>query len=394
MNFDFNEAKEHLVNSYGRLDPVITRGEGVYLYDQDDNKYLDFTSGIGVSSLGYCNKKWTEATTAQLNKLVHASNIFLNEPSVELAKKLTDAAGMKKVFFGNSGAEANEGAIKVARKYSHDKYGDGRATILTLYQSFHGRTITTLKATGQDKFHKNFYPFTEGFNYVKAGDIENFKSKLTDDVCAIMLEAIQGEGGVIPLDKDFVQEVVKICNEKDVLVIFDEVQCGIGRTGKLFGYQNFDVKPDIVTVAKGLGAGLPIGGFICSEKTADVFKPGDHGSTFGANPVVCAGANVVLDEICNEKTYAEIVEKGAYVKELVKNANNPKVVDVRGMGLMLGIKTTCAPSLVQKEALKKGLLVLTAGKDVVRLLPPLVISKEELKAGVDIILDVLSNINE
>lgn len=394
MNFDFNEAKEHLVNSYGRLDPVITRGEGVYLYDQDDNKYLDFTSGIGVSSLGYCNKKWTEAVNAQLNKLVHASNIFLNEPSVELAKKLTDAAGMKKVFFGNSGAEANEGAIKVARKYSHDKYGNGRSTILTLYQSFHGRTITTLKATGQDKFHKNFYPFTEGFNYVKAGDIENFKSKLTDDVCAIMLEAIQGEGGVIPLDKDFVQEVVKICNEKDVLVIFDEVQCGIGRTGKLFGYQNFDVKPDIVTVAKGLGAGLPIGGFICSEKTADVFKPGDHGSTFGANPVVCAGANVVLDEICNEKTYAEIVEKGAYVKELVESANNPKVVDVRGMGLMLGIKTTCAPSLVQKEALKKGLLVLTAGKDVVRLLPPLVITKEELKAGVDILLDVLSNINE
>ena len=392
MNFDFNEAKEHLVNSYGRLEPVMTRGEGVYLYDQDDKKYLDFTSGIGVSCLGYGNKKWIATTTAQLNKLVHSSNIFYNEPCVELAKKLTEAAGMKKVFFSNSGAEANEGAIKLARKYSFDKYGEGRNTILTLIQSFHGRTITTLKATGQEKFHQYFYPFTEGFNYVKANDIEDFKSKLTSDVCAIMLEAIQGEGGVIPLNKDFVQEVVKICNEKDVLVIFDEVQCGIARTGKLFGFENFDVKPDIVTVAKGLGAGLPIGGFLCNEKAQDVFHPGDHGSTFGANPVVCSGALVVLDELCNESSYKEIAQKGAYVRELVEKANNPKVVDVRGMGLMLGIKVTCTPSLVQKECIKKGLLVLTAGKDVVRLLPPLVISKDELKQGIDILLDVLSNI--
>ena len=204
MTYDFNEAKEHLVNSYGRLDPVIVKGSGVYLFDQDNNKYLDFTSGIGVSSLGYGNKKWVEATSSQLGTLAHASNIFLTEPSVKLAKELTEKAGMKKVFFGNSGAEANEGAIKLARKYSFDKYGEGRSTILTLIQSFHGRTITTLKATGQDKFHKFFYPFTEGFDYVKANDINDFKEKLTSDVCAIMLEAIQGEGGVIPLNKDFV----------------------------------------------------------------------------------------------------------------------------------------------------------------------------------------------
>ena len=394
MTYDFNEAKEHLVNSYGRLDPVIVKGSGVYLYDQDNNKYLDFTSGIGVSSLGYGHKKWIEATSAQLGTLAHASNIFLTEPSVKLAKELTDKAGMKKIFFGNSGAEANEGAIKLARKYSFDKYGEGRSKILTLIQSFHGRTITTLKATGQDKFHKFFYPFTEGFDYVKANDINDFKEKLTSDVCAIMLEAIQGEGGVIPLDKDFVQQVVKICNEKDILVIFDEVQCGIGRTGKLFGYENFGVKPDIVTVAKGLGAGLPIGGFLCNEKVQDVLNPGDHGSTFGANPVVCSGSLVVLDELCNEDSYKSISEKGAYVKELVEKANNPQVVDVRGMGLMLGIKVKCTPALVQKECMKKGLLVLTAGKDVVRLLPPLVISKDELKQGVEIILDVLSNITE
>ena len=392
MSYDFNEAKEHIVNSYGRLEPVITHGEGVYLYDADENKYLDFTSGIGVSSLGYGHEKWVKATTKQLKTIAHTSNIFYTEPSVKLAKELTEKANMSKVFFANSGAEANEGSIKLARKYSYDKYGEGRSTVLTLMQSFHGRTITTLKATGQEKFHKYFFPFTEGFDYVKANDIEDFKEKLTDKVCAIMLEAIQGEGGVIPLDKDFVKEVVKICNEKDVLVIFDEVQCGIARTGKMFGYNNFGVEADIVSIAKGLGAGLPIGGILCSSKLADVFKPGDHGSTFGANPVACAGALVVLDELCTEKTFEKISNKGAYVKELIEKANNPQVVDIRGIGLMIGIKVKCDPALVQKEAIKKGLLVLTAGKDVVRLLPPLVISKKELKAGIDIILEILSNI--
>lgn len=394
MSYDFNEAKEHIVNSYGRLDPVITHGEGVYLYDSDENKYLDFTSGIGVSSLGYCHEKWIKATSAQLNTLVHCSNMFYTEPSVKLAKELTKKANMSKVFLGNSGAEANEGAIKLARKYSYDKYGTGRSTVLTLFQSFHGRTITTLKATGQEKFHKYFFPFTEGFDYVKANDLEDFKAKLTDEVCAIMLEAIQGEGGVIPLNKEFVQEVVKICNEKDVLVIFDEVQCGIARTGKMFGYNNFGVEADIVTVAKGLGAGLPIGGFLCGSKVADVFKPGDHGSTFGANPVVCAGASVVLDELCNEKSFERITERGAYVKELLEESKDPQIVNVRGIGLMIGIKVKCDPALVQKEAIKKGLLVLTAGKDVVRLLPPLVISKKELKMGIDIILEILSDIKE
>ena len=218
MSYDFNEASSHIMNTYGRLDPLITHGEGVYLYDKDNNKYLDFTSGIGVSSLGYGNEKWIEATSNQLKTLAHASNIFHTEPAAKVAKKLTEIAKMSKVFFGNSGAEANEGAIKLARKYSYEKYGEGRNTILTLIQSFHGRTITTLKATGQEKFHKYFYPFTEGFNYVVANDLDDFKSKLTNDVCAIMLEAIQGEGGVIPLNKDFVQAVVKICNEKTFLL--------------------------------------------------------------------------------------------------------------------------------------------------------------------------------
>ncbi|AQS07376.1 aspartate aminotransferase family protein [Clostridium beijerinckii] len=392
MSYDFNKAKEHVVNSYGRLDLILTHGEGVYLYDQNENKYLDFTSGIGVSSLGYGHEKWVKATSNQLKTLAHTSNIFHTEPSLKLAKELTEKANMSKVFFANSGAEANEGSIKLARKYSYDKYGAGRSKILTLIQSFHGRTITTLKATGQEKFHKYFYPFTEGFDYVKANDIEDFKAKLTDDVCAIMLEAIQGEGGVIPLDTKFVQEVVKACNEKDVLVIFDEVQCGIGRTGKMFGYNNFNVEADIVSVAKGLGAGLPIGGILCSSKVADVFKPGDHGSTFGANPVVCSGALVVLEEICNEQYFEKIYKRGLFVRELIDEAKNPQIVDVRGMGLMIGIKVKCDPALVQKEAIKKGLLVLTAGKDVVRLLPPLTITEKELKVGIDIILEILSSL--
>ncbi|MBW6411306.1 aspartate aminotransferase family protein [Clostridium weizhouense] len=394
MSYDFNEAKECLVNSYNFLEPVISYGNGVYLYDTNNNKYLDFTSGIGVNSLGYNHKTWIESTTNQMKTLQHSSNIFLNNTTVKLAKKLTKISEMSKVFLANSGAEANEGAIKLARKYSYDKYGKGRSTILSLVQSFHGRTITTLKATGQDKFHQYFFPFTEGFNYINANDLDDFKAKLTSDVCAIMLEAIQGEGGVLPLNKEFVQSLVEICNEKDILVIFDEVQCGIGRTGKMFGYNNFDINADIVTVAKGLGAGLPIGGVLCSKKVENVFNPGDHGSTFGGNPVACAGALVVLDTLCTEKSFDEISKKGAYVKDLLTKSNNHQILEVRGMGLMIGIKTKCSPSLVQKEALKNGLLVLTAGKDTVRLLPPLIISNDELKYGIDILLNVLNSINQ
>ncbi|SFD15194.1 aspartate aminotransferase family protein [Clostridium uliginosum] len=392
MLYDFNEAKEHLVNSYGVLEPIISYGDGVYLYDTSENKYLDFTSGIGVNSLGYNNEAWVEATTKQIKTLQHASNLFYNPTTVELAKKLTESAKMSKVFLANSGAEANEGAIKLARKYSYDKYGEGRHKILSLVQSFHGRTITTLKATGQNKFHNYFFPFPDGFDYVKANDLEDFKEKATSDVCAIMLEAIQGEGGVIPLDKTFVQDVVNVCKKKDILIIFDEVQCGIGRTGKMFGYNNFDVEADIVSVAKGLGAGLPIGGVLCAEKVSNVFGPGDHGSTFGGNPVAASGALVVLDKICNENSFNEISEKGAYIRELLIQSKNPQIVDIRGMGLMIGIKTKCTPSIVQKECIKNGLLILTAGKDVVRLLPPLVITKDELKHGIDILLNILDNI--
>lgn len=378
-----------LMNTYGAT-TVITKGNGCYLYDDNNKEYIDFTSGIGVNCLGYNDPDWTEAVTKQLTTLQHCSNLFLNPATVTLSNKLTQLAGMSKVFFANSGAEANEGAIKLARKYSSDKYGNNRGKVLTLKQSFHGRTMLTLKATGQpEKFHKYFFPFPEGFDYVEANNIEAFKSALTDDVCAIMMEAIQGEGGVHPLNKEFVQEVVKICNEKDILVIFDEVQCGIGRTGKLFGFNNFDIKPDIVSCAKGLGAGLPMGAVLCNEKLKDVFNPGDHGSTFGGNPVSCAGALVVLDKLCNENSYNEINKKGQLIKDLLNKANLSNVVEIRGMGLMLGIEIKENSADIRKKAEENGILVLTAGPKVIRLLPPLVISEDDIKKGINVLIDLL-----
>ena len=378
-----------LMNTYGAT-TVITKGNGCYLYDDNNKEYIDFTSGIGVNCLGYNDPDWTEAVTKQVTTLQHCSNLFLNPATVTLSNKLTQLAGMSKVFFANSGAEANEGAIKLARKYSSDKYGNNRGKVLTLKQSFHGRTMLTLKATGQpEKFHKYFFPFPEGFDYVEANNIDAFKSALTDDVCAIMMEAIQGEGGVHPLNKEFVQEVVKICNEKDILVIFDEVQCGIGRTGKLFGFNNFDIKPDIVSCAKGLGAGHPMGAVLCNEKLKDVFNPGDHGSTFGGNPVSCAGALVVLDKLCNENSYNEINKKGQLIKDLINKANLSNVVEIRGMGLMLGIEIKENSADIRKKAEENGILVLTAGPKVIRLLPPLVISEDDIKKGINVLIDLL-----
>lgn len=382
--------KNSLMNTYAPLSPIIEKGDGVKLFDTNGKEYIDFTSGIGVNCLGYNHPAWTKAINEQVTKLQHCSNIFLNPVTVKLSNKLTSISGMKNVFFANSGAEANEGAIKIARKYSFDKYGEGRSTVLTLKQSFHGRTITTLTATGQDKFHKYFMPFPAGFDYTPANNIEELKKHLTDDVCAVMMEAIQGEGGVHPLDKSFVQEVCSICKDKDILVIFDEVQAGMVRTGKLFGFNHFDVQPDIVSLAKGLGAGLPIGAVLCNEKTSTTLNPGDHGSTFGGNPVVCAGALVVLDELCNEDSYKSVTEKGNFIKSKFNSANLDNVVEVRGLGLMLGIEIKGSSADIQKAAIEKGLLVLTAGPNVIRLLPPLVIDNENLEKGIDILIDLLS----
>ena len=386
----FEKANECLMHTYVPLPIIITHGEGSCLFDENNKKYIDFTSGIGVSSVGYNNKKLNEAILNQLNSFAHLSNIFLSTPTVELANKLTTISKMSKVFFSNSGAEANEGALKLAKKYSYMKYGGKRNKILSLKNSFHGRTLATLTSTGQDKFHKYFDPFPDGYDYVTPNSIEDFKEKLTDDVCAIIMEAIQGEGGVNLLNSNFVQEVCNVCKEKDVLIIFDEVQCGLGRTGHIFCFQEFGVEADIITLAKGLGGGLPIGAILCNEKLSNTFTPGDHGSTFGGNPVVCAGALAVLDQICNDELLSSVQAKGKFIRQTLTKSKLPLVKNIRGLGLMIGIEVSCPPDEIQKKALEKGLLILTAGKNVVRLLPPLTISEIEIKKGLAILLKCLS----
>ena len=386
----FEKAHECLMHTYAPLPIIITHGEGSCLFDENNKKYIDFTSGIGVSSVGYNNKKLNEAILNQLNSFAHLSNIFLSTPTVKLANKLTTISKMSKVFFSNSGAEANEGALKLAKKYSYMKYGGKRNKILSLKDSFHGRTLATLTATGQDKFHKYFDPFPDGYDYVTPNSIEDFKEKLTDDVCAIIMEAIQGEGGVNLLNNNFVQEVCNVCKEKDVLIIFDEVQCGLGRTGHIFCFQEFGVEADIITLAKGLGGGLPIGAILCNEKLSNTFTPGDHGSTFGGNPVVCAGALAVLDQICNDELLSSVQAKGKFIRQTLTKSKLPLVKNIRGLGLMIGIEVSCPPDEIQKKALEKGLLILTAGKNVVRLLPPLTISEIEIKKGLAILLKCLS----
>lgn len=386
----FEKANECLMHTYVPLPIIITHGEGSCLFDENNKKYIDFTSGIGVSSVGYNNKKLNEAILNQLNSFAHLSNIFLSTPTVELANKLTTISKMSKVFFSNSGAEANEGALKLAKKYSYMKYGGKRNKILSLKDSFHGRTLATLTATGQDKFHKYFDPLPDGYDYVTPNSIEDFKEKLTDDVCAIIMEAIQGEGGVNLLNNNFVQEVCNVCKEKDVLIIFDEVQCGLGRTGHIFCFQEFGVEADIITLAKGLGGGLPIGAILCNEKLSNTFTPGDHGSTFGGNPVVCAGALAVLDQICNDELLSSVQAKGKFIRQTLTKSKLPLVKNIRGLGLMIGIEVSCPPYEIQKKALEKGLLILTAGKNVVRLLPPLTISEIEIKKGLAILLKCLS----
>lgn len=386
----FEKANECLMHTYVPLPIIITHGEGSCLFDENNKKYIDFTSGIGVSSVGYNNKKLNEAILNQLNSFAHLSNIFLSTPTIKLANKLTTISKMSKVFFSNSGAEANEGALKLAKKYSYMKYGGKRNKILSLKDSFHGRTLATITATGQDKFHKYFDPFPDGYDYVTPNSIEDFKEKLTDDVCAIIMEAIQGEGGVNLLNSNFVQEVCNVCKEKDVLIIFDEVQCGLGRTGHIFCFQEFGVEADIITLAKGLGGGLPIGAILCNEKLSNTFTPGDHGSTFGGNPVVCAGALAVLDQICNDELLSSVQAKGKFIRQTLTKSKLPLVKNIRGLGLMIGIEVSCPPDEIQKKALEKGLLILTAGKNVVRLLPPLTISEIEIKKGLAILLKCLS----
>lgn len=382
------DDKQYIMNTYGRYDACIVKGEGATCTDVNGKEYIDFTSGIGVNSLGFADKDWVKAVTEQASTLAHISNLYYTLPDVELAKTLCEKTGYSRVFFANSGAEANEGAIKVARKYSFDKYGEGRNKIVTLVNSFHGRTVTTLSATGQDVFHNYFYPFTEGFCYAVANDFDDLLSKVDNTVCAVMLEYIQGEGGVNSLDKEYIKKVFEYCNKNDILVIADEVQTGISRTGKLLCGENFGVLADITTLAKGLGGGLPIGAVLVNDKLKGVLTPSTHGTTFGANPIVCAGANAVLKKVSEESFLEEVLVKSEKIKTSLSKCNEVK--SISGIGLMIGIELNTKNSAdVLKACLEKGLMVLTA-KTKVRLLPPLTITDEELTKGLNILLEVLS----
>ncbi|MDD6620015.1 MAG: aspartate aminotransferase family protein [Eubacteriales bacterium] len=376
---------EYIAHAYGRFDVTLNEGKGSTLYDENGKKYIDFGSGIGVTAFGICDDEWKKAVIGQLDKVQHVSNLYYTEPCAKLAKLLCDKTGMKKVFFSNSGAEANEGAIKFARKYSFDKYGECRSTIITLVNSFHGRTITTLAATGQDSFHKIFGPFTEGFKYCPANDIDTLKEMVTDDVCAIMFECVQGEGGVNNLDYDFVKAIEGISKEKDILMVVDEVQTGNGRTGRYFAYENFDITPDIVSTAKGMAGGLPMGAVLFGEKVNDVVTPGTHGSTFGGNPICAAGACSIVSRI-DDAFLLSVREKSKYIINFLNNVKGVK--SISGMGLMLGIEIEKDAKEVANECLEKGLLVLTA-KSKIRLLPALNISKAELDEGLNILKEVI-----
>lgn len=384
-----NKEKQYLMDTYTRYPVVIVRGRGATVYDCEGKEYIDFSSGVGVNSLGYGNYKWARAVSEQAKKLAHISNLFYNPVMVELAEILVNITGMSKVFFANSGAEANEGAIKLARKYSFDKYGKGRSNIITLENSFHGRTITTLAATGQEQFHNFFFPFTEGFKFAKANDIGSVINAADKSVCAIMIEMIQGEGGVLPLDKDFVLDASKLAKEKDILLIVDEVQTGVGRTGTFLACQQYGIKPDIVTLAKGLGGGLPIGAVLCSEPLSSVLGKGTHASTFGANPVCCAGAIEVLKQIGKKDFLDEVTKKGEYIRN--KLSELPQVTEIRGKGLLLGVDLKGFNSKeITKKMVENGLLIITA-KSAVRIMPPLVISYEEIDKGLEIFKNTINS---
>lgn len=389
-NFDriYSTDQEYVCHSYGRFPVAVERGENATCVDFDGKKYIDFTSGIGVNSLGFCDKGWVSAITAQAARLQHISNLYYTEPCALLAKTLCERTGMKKVFFANGGAEANEGAIKAARKYSFMKYGSGRNKILTLINSFHGRTITTLSATGQDVFHNYFFPFTEGFDHIPAGDIRALKSSC-DGVCAVMVELIQGEGGVMTVDKDYIKEAARFCHDNDILFIVDEVQTGMGRTGSLFCFEQYGISPDIVTVAKGIGGGLPLAAVLFGKRTQDVFQPGDHATTFGGNPIACAGALEIMRRL-DKDFLQEVSEKGNYICDRVKNM--PHVTGTSGMGLMIGISLEDGykSADVVRAGLKTGVLLLTA-KTKVRLLPPLSITYSEIDDGLKAFKEALDS---
>ena len=382
-----DQDQQYIMRTYGRVDVALVKGQNARAWDSEGKEYIDFTSGIGVNCLGYGDPQWAAAVAAQAGEIQHLCNYYYSPQNTALAQELCQAAGMAQAFFCNSGAEANECAIKIARKYGEKR---GAHRILTLVNSFHGRTLTTLAATGQEGFHKDFLPLTEGFLYAPAGDLREVDRQMDGTVCAVLIEGVQGEGGVVPMDPEFVQGLRKLCDERDVLLMMDEVQTGVGRTGYFYSYQGYGIVPDVATSAKGLAGGLPIGACLVGEKLRNILKPGQQGSTFGGNPVVCAGAREVVRRVREPEFLAAVQEKGRYLTEKLEAL--PQVEFVRGRGMMLGVKLKSGDAHeVLLECAKAGLLVLTA-KELIRFLPPLTITQEELDQGLDIFAHVLKTI--
>ena len=385
MNNIKEKDQKYVANTYARFPLALVRGEGSLVYDDGGKEYIDLGTGIAVNTFGFSDKEWIAAVTEQLGTIQHTSNLYYSEPCARLAEMLCERTGMKKVFFSNSGAEANECAIKAARKYGCDKKGEDYYTIITLKNSFHGRTLTTLAATGQDTFHKDFTPLTEGFVYAEANNIEAIKSLAAENkVCAVMFEIVQGEGGVNPLDPEYVKALAEFAAENDILLIADEVQIGNGRSGALYGYMNYGITPDIVSTAKGLAGGLPIGATLLGDKVRDVYVPGLHGSTFGGNPVSCAAAINVISRV-DDELLSSVREKSTYIFETLNGA--PGVESVSGLGLMIGVKTTRPAGDVINECMERGVLVIKA-KDKVRMLPALNIPMDQLKIAINTFKEV------
>lgn len=380
MNLD-----KYFIHTYNRFPVVMDHADGVYIYDENGKKYLDAAAGIGVCSLGYGHEGWKTAITDQLDKITHTSNLFYNMPSVEAAEKLANATGLKKVFFTNSGAEAVEGALKMARRY-----GDTRREVIAMEQSFHGRTMGALALTGNEAYQTPFKPMIGGVKFAKFNDLESVREKVSSETCAIIVEPIQGEGGVTPATEEFMKGIRELCDEKDILMICDEIQCGMGRTGKMFAYEHYDVKPDIVTCAKALGCGVPVGAFVAGEKCMDSLVPGDHGTTYGGNPLVTAAVSTVLDIYKEENIVENAKEVGDYLTKCLDEivATSDKVDARKGMGMMQGLVLNVPVGDVVSEAIEQGVLVISAGGNVLRMLPPLVFTKE----NVDELVKVLKNI--
>lgn len=387
-----NMAEENLIHTYNRYQIVLEKGEGVYLYDLEGKKYLDFTSGIAVFALGYGNEAYNNALKEQIDKLIHTSNYFYSVSMAEAAAKLKKASGMERVFFCNSGTEAIEGALKLARKYTWLKGEKGRTDIIAMNHSFHGRSTGALAVTGNPHYREAFEPLMKGISFAEYNEIESVKKLVTDKTCAILLEPVQGEGGIYPAKKEFLEELRALCDEKDILLIFDEIQCGMGRTGSMYAWQQYGIQPDVLTSAKALGCGVPVGAFLASQKAARVLEAGDHGTTYGGNPLACAAVSKVFDLYEEKNLLEHVKEVSGYLEEKLNTLVEKYsfVKECRGLGLMQGLEFSIPVGSIIKEAMEKGVILISAGNNVIRFLPPLVIEKGHIDEMTAILDQVLS----